>query len=121
MKANLVADLYIRVSTDEQAEKGYSLRQQEESLRRYCETKGYTIRNVISEDYSAKTFKRPAWRQLWWILKNRSKVNLLLFTKWDRFSRNAGDSYQMISRLRRLGSIPKRLSSRWIFPFLRAK
>lgn len=33
------ADLYIRVSTDEQADKGYSQRDQEDRLRRYCELK----------------------------------------------------------------------------------
>lgn len=30
------ADLYVRVSTDEQADKGYSVRSQEEVLRKYC-------------------------------------------------------------------------------------
>jgi site-specific DNA recombinase len=31
------AILYIRVSTDEQADKGYSLKHQDEQLRKYCE------------------------------------------------------------------------------------
>jgi len=31
------AILYTRVSTDEQANRGYSLRDQENRLRRYCE------------------------------------------------------------------------------------
>jgi len=34
------ADLYIRVSTDEQADKVCSQRDQEDRLRKYCETKG---------------------------------------------------------------------------------
>lgn len=54
-----IADLYIRVSTDEQAEKGYSQRDQEERLRRYCEFNNITIRKVIYEDYSAKSFALP--------------------------------------------------------------
>lgn len=58
------ADLYIRVSTDEQAEKGYSQRDQEERLRKYCELKQIAIRNVIMEDHSAKTFNRPEWQNL---------------------------------------------------------
>jgi DNA invertase Pin-like site-specific DNA recombinase len=33
----LTVDLYIRVSTDEQADRGYSQRDQEERLRKYCE------------------------------------------------------------------------------------
>ena len=34
-------------------------------------------------------------------------VDLLLFTKWDRFSRNAGDAYQMINILRKLNIDPQ--------------
>ena len=47
-----IADLYIRVSTDEQADKGYSQRSQEEFLRKYCEINGMSIRKVIFEDHS---------------------------------------------------------------------
>ena len=102
------ADLYIRVSTDEQADKGYSQRNQEETLRKYCEINSFLVRNVIFEDHSAKTFHRPRWNELLALLKKSSgKCNLLLFTKWDRFSRNAGDAYQMISTLRKFGVEPQ--------------
>jgi hypothetical protein len=37
------AILYARVSTDEQARSGYSLAQQLEALRAYCEREGYEI------------------------------------------------------------------------------
>ena len=103
-----IADLYIRVSTDEQADKGYSQRDQEERLRKYCELNSLKVRKVIFEDHSAKTFNRPAWTKLLVDLrKHRGQSDLLLFTKWDRFSRNAGDAYQMISTLRRLGVEPQ--------------
>lgn len=88
------ADLYIRVSTDEQAEKGYSQRDQEERLRKYCDFKRIVIRKVIYEDYSAKSFNRPAWKQFLAEIMSRKKlVDLVLFTKWDRFSRNAADAF----------------------------
>ncbi|MBN8833724.1 MAG: recombinase family protein [Sphingobacteriales bacterium 39-19] len=103
-----IADLYIRVSTDEQADKGYSQRDQEERLRRYCNINNIQIRKVIFEDHSAKTFRRPAWQNLLVDLrKQRGHSDLILFTKWDRFSRNAGDAYQMISLLRHLGVEPQ--------------
>ena len=103
-----IADLYVRVSTDEQADKGYSQRDQEERLRKYCEINHIHIREVIYEDHSAKTFNRPDWKRLLSLLrKHKNKVDLVLFTKWDRFSRNAGDAYQMISTLRRLGVEPQ--------------
>ncbi len=102
------ADLYIRVSTDEQADKGYSQRSQEEVLKRYCALKDINVRNVIFEDYSAKSFNRPEWQKLLIILKKkRGHTELILFTKWDRFSRNAGDAYQMISLLTNLGVEPQ--------------
>lgn len=102
------ADLYVRVSTDEQANKGYSQRGQEEMLRKYCEINRISIRKVIYEDHSAKTFERPAWNNLLADLrKTKGKLDLVLFTKWDRFSRNAGDAYQMISILRKLGVEPQ--------------
>ena len=102
------ADLYVRVSTDEQAEKGYSQRDQDERLRKYCALNNIEIRKVIFEDYSAKTFNRPEWKKLLLTLKKeKGKSDLILFTKWDRFSRNTGDAYQMISILRRNGVEPQ--------------
>jgi len=103
------ADLYIRVSTDEQADKGYSQRDQEDRLRRYCEIKGIPVRDVYIEDHSAKSFKRPEWQTYLSNLrktKNNKTGTILLFTKWDRFSRNAGDAYQMINQLRTYGVEP---------------
>ena len=37
------AILYVRVSTDEQADKGFSLQHQEERLRKYCELQGIDV------------------------------------------------------------------------------
>ena len=80
------AFLYIRVSTDEQADKGYSLRHQEERLRSYCQFQNIEVLGLFKDDHSAKTFKRPAFQELLLKLKkNKMAANLLLFTKWDNF------------------------------------
>ncbi|WP_394767130.1 recombinase family protein [Ferruginibacter sp.] len=103
-----IADLYIRVSIDEQADKGYSQRNQEEALRKYCQINSLQVGKVIFEDYSAKTFNRPRWNELLLDFKKiKTKATLLIFTKWDRFSRNAGDAYQMINLLRKFGVEPQ--------------
>lgn len=105
-----VADLYIRVSTDEQADKGYSQRDQEERLRKHCSSLNITIDKIIYEDHSAKTFERPEWKKyLFSIRKGRgSRQNkFLFFTKWDRFSRNTSEAYQMISNLNKLCITPQ--------------
>jgi site-specific DNA recombinase len=104
----MIADLYIRVSTDEQADKGYSQRDQEERLKKHCENNKIKIRKIIFEDHSAKTFNRPKWNDLLLDLKKKKGiVDFILFSKWDRFSRNAGDAYQMINTLRKLGVEPQ--------------
>jgi site-specific DNA recombinase len=60
--------------------------------------------SVYREDYSAKTFNRPRFNELLAFLrKNKNKANLLVFTKWDRFSRNTADAYGMIATLEKLG------------------
>jgi site-specific DNA recombinase len=103
-----IADLYVRVSTDEQAEKGYSLRSQQDVLTKYCELNNIKVRKIVIEDYSAKTFNRPEWKKLVIDLKkHKGKTDLLLFTKWDRFSRNTSDAYQTIAMLNKLGIDPQ--------------
>lgn len=100
-------DLYIRVSTEEQTS-GYSPRYQEEMLRRYCDLHSIHIRHVYFEDHSAKNFDRPEFKKLLInIRKQKGITDLVLFTKWDRFSRNAGDAYAMISTLNKLGVDPQ--------------
>ncbi len=102
------AILYIRVSTDEQADKGYSLQHQEERLRKYCELHNIEVVELYKEDHSAKTFNRPEFTKLLIaIRKHKVKAELLLFLKWDRFSRNTGDAYGMINTLNKLGVEPE--------------
>lgn len=102
------AIIYVRVSTDEQAEKGYSLKYQVERLKAYCDLNDLEIVVVISEDYSAKTFDRPEWTKFLDKLRsNTLKADLILFTKWDRFSRNAPDAYTMIKKLKKFGIEPQ--------------
>jgi DNA invertase Pin-like site-specific DNA recombinase len=102
------AYLYIRVSTDEQADKGYSQRHQDEQLRKYCEHHNIAVTGVYWEDYSGKTFDRPEFNAfLQHAKKNRHTAELLLFLKWDRFSRNVAESYSMIHQLAKLGIEPQ--------------
>ena len=102
------ACLYIRVSTDEQADKGFSQRDQEERLRAHCAKNNLQVERVIFEDYSAKTFKRPEWKKLLEVAKQSRgrRFNHVVFTKWDRFSRNTADAYQMIGILEKFDVEP---------------
>ncbi|WP_295122645.1 recombinase family protein [uncultured Chitinophaga sp.] len=103
MKA--VADLYIRVSTEEQKMTGFSQRYQEEILKVYCSIHSISIEHIVLEDYSAKSFNRPAWRELFAAYRDHKWdiPRLLLVTKWDRFSRNTTDAYEMLRKLTKFG------------------
>ncbi|WP_119079742.1 recombinase family protein [Chitinophaga alhagiae] len=103
------AILYIRVSTDEQAQKGYSQRSQEEKLNKYCKDNHIEIAQTIFEDHSAKNFNRPGWSVMLKQLNSSkaSRPNLILFTRWDRFSRNTANAYYMITRLEKMGIEPQ--------------
>ncbi len=96
--------LYTRVSTDEQADRGYSLRDQEACLRQYCQRESIEVVGHYQDDASAKTFERPAWREMMAFIKaNRNAVDMLLVGKWDRFSRDATGALGMIRTLEALG------------------
>ncbi|WP_394330380.1 recombinase family protein [Siansivirga zeaxanthinifaciens] len=100
------AILYVRVSTDEQADKGFSLRDQEQKLKNYCKLNNYDIIGVYREDYSAKTFNRPEFKKLMqYAKKNATTIDEILFIKWDRFSRNTTESYNVIKTFNDLGII----------------
>jgi site-specific DNA recombinase len=95
---------YIRVSTDEQAEKGYSLAHQESVLSKFSEVKDFKVLRTFTEDYSAKTFERPQWTKILAFIKaNKGLVQKIVFLRWDRFSRNQLDALTMIKYLDKLG------------------
>ena len=107
--------IYKRVSTDEQAEHGFSLDAQEEKVIKYCASNGINVMKIFSEDFSAwKGFDRPAYNELKLFLKaNKGKVDGILFTQWSRFSRDITESYNEIKRLRELGVQPNAIEQ-WI-------
>lgn len=97
------AYLYIRVSTDEQKRRGYSLPEQEDRLLKYCEYNNIEVKGIYREDFSAKTFNRPEWKKLMTVIKSKSskESKQILFIKWDRFSRNIEYAYEMLGILRK--------------------
>jgi site-specific DNA recombinase len=99
------AIIYTRVSTDEQAQSGYSLDHQRNILEQYCRLKGMQIETVFVENgYSAKNFDRPEWNRLMHYLKaNKKSIDCIVFTKWDRFSRNIEEALTVIRKLQDLG------------------
>jgi site-specific DNA recombinase len=90
------AALYVRVSTDEQAEKGTSLSTQEERLKAFCVHEGIEMADVYSDDgYSGATLDRPGLQRLLADAR-QEKFNLVLVYKLDRLSRNLKDAVNLV-------------------------
>jgi len=87
---------YIRVSTDEQTEKGNSLNEQKERLEAYCRAMGWNSPIFYKDEgFSAGDLKRPAINKLIDAVK-KDNYDILLTTKLDRLSRNLLDLLQTI-------------------------
>jgi site-specific DNA recombinase len=83
------AAIYARVSTDEQAEKGYSLPSQLEACRRYADQYGYEIIGEFSDDYSGRKLNRPELDKVRDLICAR-KVDALIVYSPDRLVRDLG-------------------------------
>ncbi|MEP7170313.1 MAG: recombinase family protein, partial [Bacteroidota bacterium] len=93
--------IYSRVSTQEQADHGFSLNDQECRMEQYCKIQGYNILMKKREDASAKTFERPEFNFILnYIKTNKGAVHKIIVIKWDRFSRNATDALNMLRKLK---------------------
>jgi len=101
---DLVAALYSRVSTTEQAIDGYSIGEQERILVNYCESKGYKIyKSYVDPGYSGKDIiHRPAMTELLNDAKEK-KFNLVISWKINRISRKLGDAIKIIEILEKNG------------------
>jgi len=97
---------YKRVSTDDQADRGFSLQHQENMLKQFCQLHNHNVVGIYTEDYSAKDFDRPEWKKIMLFIKrNRGLVNMILCLRWDRYSRNLYDSLTMNKTLAKLGVV----------------
>lgn len=89
--------LYIRVSTEEQAMHGISLIAQEDSLVRYAQDRGYKIVGIYRDEGNSarkSVSKRPVMLQLLEDVKS-GKIDRILFTKFDRWSRNVREYHNV--------------------------
>jgi site-specific DNA recombinase len=84
-------DIYTRVSTQEQAEEGYSLAEQERKLRAYADAMGYKINAIRSDPgISGSTLDRPGIQAVIDDVKAH-KCGKVIVWKLDRLSRSQKD------------------------------
>lgn len=88
---------YPRVSTEEQKKYGISIGQQEAELKRWAEEHGHEYVGAYSDaGISARKryTKRPALLRMLEDIK-AGKIDLIIFTKLDRWFRNVSDYYEV--------------------------
>lgn len=93
----LRAGLYERVSTEEQAKYGYSIKTQVDSLNEYCEKNKLKIVDHYCEEGVSggkPSFKRPQMARLLEDVK-AGKIDIILFTKLDRWFRNVKEYFKV--------------------------
>lgn len=90
---------YARVSTEEQKKFGYSIDAQVDKIKKYCELKEYQLIDIfIDEGFTASNMKRPRLLDL---LNNLDKLDAIVFTRLDRFSRNVLEANKMLATLQK--------------------
>lgn len=89
--------LYVRVSTQEQKNHGLSVDSQLDALKAYCKEHNYINAGIYNDAgiSARKRFtKRPALLDLIKDCKD-GKIDLIIFTKLDRWFRSVGDYYEV--------------------------
>lgn len=88
--------LYIRVSTEAQAEEGYSIQAQSERLEAYCKAMGWTNYRLYTDGgYSGSNLDRPEMTRLIADARGGQVATVVVF-KLDRLSRSQKDTLYLI-------------------------
>ena len=96
-----LAAIYVRVSTEDQAQHGFSLKAQEETLKNYSEVMGYELFKIYKDEgKSAKDItRRPAMLELLSDAETKCFSAIFIY-KLDRFSRSLKDLILTIDKLK---------------------
>ena len=89
--------LYIRVSTQEQAQEGYSIGEQKERLIAYCKAHDWVVVDIyVDGGYSGANLNRPGMQSL---ISDIKAFDIVLVYKLDRLSRSQRDTLYLIEEI----------------------
>jgi DNA invertase Pin-like site-specific DNA recombinase len=98
------AVIYLRVSTKEQAEEGYSIPAQAEACRRFISDRGWELADeFVDRGESARTADRPQLQAMLTHLADDPSIDSLVVHKLDRLARNLEDHAAIRAALRKAG------------------
>jgi site-specific DNA recombinase len=103
--------LYVRVSTDEQARSGFSLGQQLEALRSYCQDHGIEVMGEFEDRSSGASLDRAGLDTLRDVVAGGG-IDLVLCQDRDRISREPAHVYILREELREHGTTLRALNDR---------
>lgn len=88
--------IYARVSTQEQALEGYSIDEQIERLKKFCEAQGRSdIKSYIDGGYTGANMDRPSLKALIEDVR-KGQIDKVVVYKLDRLSRSQKDTLHLI-------------------------
>lgn len=94
---------YIRVSTEEQAREGISLKNQEAKIRAYSELNDLALVDVVTDEgLSAKNLNRPGIKKVLEMAGN-GEIDAIVVYKLDRAFRSTIDALEVTHQLDKLG------------------
>jgi site-specific DNA recombinase len=98
------AGLYVRVSTERQAQEGYSVAAQKENLTSFAKQQGWNIFDIYADEgLSGKNIQdRPDVKRLIYDIKNK-KVDVVVLYKFDRLTRDMLDTESIIKLIQECG------------------
>ncbi len=96
------AVIYVRVSSDKQAEEGYSLPSQEKACRAYAESHDMCIIETCKDQETGSTMNRPGLMRVRELCRSGAAKALIVYAH-DRLNRDLGDSLILSRELQRLG------------------
>ena len=89
--------VYVRVSTDDQRDNGYSIDSQLRMIKEYCEKNNYDIVDVYNDaGHSGKDLMRPEMQRLLKDIKSH-KIETIVAIKVDRLTRNNYDGFWLLN------------------------
>ena len=89
--------IYVRVSTLEQAQEGYSIGEQKERLIAYCKAQAWLIADIyVDGGYSGASLNRPGIQKL---MSETDNFDVVLVYKLDRLSRSQRDTLYLIEEV----------------------
>ncbi len=89
--------IYVRVSTDDQRDNGYSIDSQLRMIKEYCKKNDYNIVDVYNDaGHSGKDLMRPEMQRLLADIKSK-KIDKLIAIKVDRLTRNNYDGFWLLN------------------------